>query len=62
MACVGTGTVDVSLGEKTPRSMPCNGFPTAHYVENAPAYLPIDITAAAGATGMVAWQVVSLPS
>ncbi|MEV7563925.1 hypothetical protein [Streptomyces tanashiensis] len=62
VACVGTGTVNVVIADKAPESVPCDGVPTGRRVENAPERLPIDINAAKGATGMVAWQIVSVPS
>lgn len=62
VACVGTGTVKVIIADKAPQSVPCDGVPVGRRVENAPAQLPIDISAAAGATGMVAWQIISIPS
>lgn len=58
VVCVGTGSVQVAVGDKAPRSVPCDGVPEGQRVENAPASLPIDISAASGATGMVAWQIV----
>ncbi|CCA56584.1 MULTISPECIES: hypothetical protein [Streptomyces] len=62
VACVGTGNVKVVIADKAPQSVPCDGVPAAQRVENAPAELPIDITATSGAMGMVAWQVISLSS
>lgn len=62
VACVGSGSVKVVVADKAPQSVPCDGVPAGRRVENAPAELPIDITTTAGATGMVAWQIVSLPS
>ncbi|WP_053650013.1 MULTISPECIES: hypothetical protein [unclassified Streptomyces] len=62
VVCVGTGNVKVVIADQAPRSVPCDGVPAGRRVENAPARLPIDITAMSGATGTVAWQVVSLPS
>ncbi|MFJ2060720.1 hypothetical protein ACIOMM_33015 [Streptomyces sp. NPDC087908] len=62
VACVGTGTVKVVIADKAPQSVPCDGVPTGQRIENSPAQLPIDITAASRATGMVAWQIVSIPS
>ncbi|MFJ8662274.1 hypothetical protein [Streptomyces sp. NPDC093795] len=61
VACVGTGSVKVVIADKAPQSVPCDGVPVGQRVENAPAQLPIAINAAAGATGMVAWQIVSVP-
>ncbi|CAM5544794.1 hypothetical protein STANM337S_04412 [Streptomyces tanashiensis] len=62
VACVGTGTVNVAIAGKAPESVPCDGVPTNRRVENAPERLPIDIDPTKGATGMVAWQVSSMPS
>ncbi|MEU9293775.1 hypothetical protein [Streptomyces sp. NPDC048266] len=62
VVCVGTGTVKVVVADKDPRSVPCDGVPASRRVEKAPARLPIDITAATGATGMVAWRIVALPT
>ncbi|MEU2116538.1 hypothetical protein ABZ567_13005 [Streptomyces sp. NPDC016459] len=62
VACVGTGSVKVVIADKPPQSVPCDGVPAGQRVENAPAQLPIDINAAAGATGMVAWRIISIPS
>ncbi|TXS31405.1 hypothetical protein EAO71_06700 [Streptomyces sp. ms191] len=62
VACVGSGNVKVVIADKAPQSVPCDGVPAGRRVENAPSELPIDITATAGATGMVAWRVTSLPS
>ncbi|WP_426364562.1 hypothetical protein [Streptomyces sp. E-08] len=62
VACVGTGHVKVAVADGAPRSVPCDGVPVGRRVEHAPPRLPIDVTEAPGATGMVAWQVVSLPS
>lgn len=62
VACVGTGTVKVTLADKPRQPVACNGVPATHHIENAPAHLPIDITATSGATGMVAWRVASVPS
>ncbi|MER5963324.1 hypothetical protein [Streptomyces sp. NPDC002057] len=62
VACVGTGTVKVVIADRAPRSVPCDGVPAGQRVEDAPSRLPIDITAEAGATGMVAWQIISLQS
>ncbi|MFB9554168.1 hypothetical protein [Streptomyces roseoviridis] len=62
VACVGAGAVKVVIADKAPHSVPCDGVPASQRVENAPAHVPIDVTAASGAMGMVAWQIVSLPS
>ncbi|WP_406054407.1 hypothetical protein OG462_03765 [Streptomyces sp. NBC_01077] len=62
VVCVGTGTVKVSIADKAPQSVPCDGVSAGQRVENAPAQLPVHIAAVAGATGMVAWQITSLPS
>ncbi|MHA4776642.1 hypothetical protein L1085_019365 [Streptomyces sp. MSC1_001] len=62
VVCVGTGTVKVVVADKDPRTVPCDGVPAARRVEKAPERLPIDITPATGATGMVAWRIVSLPT
>lgn len=62
VACVGTGAVKVVIADKPPQSVPCDGVPAGRRVENAPTQLPIDISAAAGATGMIAWQIISVPS
>ncbi|MFF6868966.1 MULTISPECIES: hypothetical protein [unclassified Streptomyces] len=60
VACVGTGSVQVVIANRDPQSVPCDGVPASRRVESAPEQLPVDITAEAGATGMVAWQVVSV--
>ncbi|MFH8729781.1 hypothetical protein [Streptomyces termitum] len=62
VACVGTGTLKVAIADKTPLSVPCDGVPFHQRVDHSPARLPLDITAASGATGMVAWQIVSVSS
>ncbi|MFC9592021.1 hypothetical protein ACFTUC_19805 [Streptomyces sp. NPDC056944] len=62
VACVGTGNVKVVIADGAPRSLPCDGASTGRRVTLAAARLPIDITGTSGATGMVAWQIVSVPS
>ncbi|MEU4102265.1 hypothetical protein [Streptomyces tanashiensis] len=54
--------MNVVIADKAPESVPCDGIPTGRRVENAPERLRIDIDAATGATGMVAWQIDSVPS
>ncbi|MFJ7126780.1 hypothetical protein [Streptomyces sp. NPDC098101] len=61
VVCVGTGSVRVVIDDRDPRPVSCDGVPATRRVESAPERLPVDITAEAGATGMVAWQVVSVP-
>ncbi|MGW3389920.1 hypothetical protein [Streptomyces cinereoruber] len=60
VVCVGTGGVQVVIADGDPQSVPCDGVPASRRVESSPEQLPVDITAEAGATGMVAWQVVSV--
>ncbi|MEU7295568.1 hypothetical protein AB0A76_20485 [Streptomyces exfoliatus] len=60
VACVGSGAVKVVIADKTPQSLLCNGVSVVWHIENAPAEFSLDITATAGATGMVAWQVSSV--
>ncbi|MFI0988715.1 hypothetical protein [Streptomyces exfoliatus] len=60
VACVGKGAVKVVITDKTAPSVPCNGVSVSRRIENAPAEFALDITATAGATGMVAWQVSSV--
>ncbi len=60
VACAGRGAVKVAVADKTSQSVRCDGVPVSLRVENAPAEFPLDITATAGATGMVAWQVSSV--
>lgn len=62
VACVGTGTVKVVIAKEPPEPLPCDGAPAGRRIMNAPADLPIDIAATTGATGMIAWQIVTLPS
>ncbi|MEU7073094.1 hypothetical protein AB0B30_29675 [Streptomyces narbonensis] len=62
VACVGKGTMKVTLADEDAKPVKCDGVSTNQYVENAPAHLPIDIDAAPGATGMVAWQLTSVPA
>ncbi|MEU3726483.1 hypothetical protein [Streptomyces sp. NPDC031705] len=62
LACVGTGTVKVVIGEKTPQSLPCDGISMSHDVRNSAEESPMDVTAAPGATGMVAWQIIAVSS
>ncbi|MFB7279377.1 hypothetical protein ACFCZV_19870 [Streptomyces hydrogenans] len=57
VACVGTGSVKVVVGEPAPLSAACDGTPLRHRVGSAPAELPVEITGAAGASGMVAWRI-----
>ncbi|MEU2547327.1 hypothetical protein ABZ618_18145 [Streptomyces roseolus] len=57
VACVGTGAVKVTVGEPAPLSVACDGVPVRHRVGSAPAELPVGITGAAGAAGMVAWRI-----
>ncbi|WP_306311162.1 hypothetical protein [Streptomyces hydrogenans] len=57
VACVGTGSVKVVVGELAPLSATCDGTPLRHRVGSAPAELPVEITGAAGASGMVAWRI-----
>ncbi|MFE2014169.1 hypothetical protein [Streptomyces sp. NPDC059491] len=61
VACVGTGDVQVVLADRTPRPVPCDGISTDRRIDSAPAELPLDITPAPGATGMVAWQITVAP-
>ncbi|MGI5478732.1 hypothetical protein [Streptomyces lavendofoliae] len=35
----------------------CEGVPWVQRIERAPGQLPIDVTAGAGASGMVAWHI-----
>ncbi|MFE8937403.1 MULTISPECIES: DUF6023 family protein [unclassified Streptomyces] len=62
VVCVGTGSVRVVVGGGDPRAVPCDGVAARRDVGSAPEELPVDVTAEAGATGMVAWQVVSVAS
>ncbi|WP_282694886.1 hypothetical protein [Streptomyces sp. CC208A] len=62
VACVGTGTVKVVVAARAPRTVSCDGTAAWELVENAPAELPVEITGAAGATGMVAWRIDSARS
>ncbi|CAM5541309.1 hypothetical protein [Streptomyces narbonensis] len=62
VACVGKGTVKVAVADGDPEPVPCDGVRATRNVENAPAHLPIDVEATPGATGMVAWQLTSIPS
>ncbi|EFL19365.1 predicted protein [Streptomyces sp. C] len=63
VACVGTGTVELTIGDKAPpQAVPCDGVRSSRPVQDPPDVLPVDITAAAGATGMVAWQITAVPS
>ncbi|WP_158071306.1 hypothetical protein [Streptomyces sp. CB02261] len=52
----------VVVADKGPQTVPCDGVPASRRVEKASAQLPIDITPATGAAGMVAWRIVSLPT
>ncbi|RSS35119.1 hypothetical protein EF906_28170 [Streptomyces sp. WAC08241] len=60
VVCVGTGSVRVVVGGGDPQAVPCDGVAVRRDVVSAPEELPVDVTAEAGATGMVAWQVVSV--
>ncbi|MET9929614.1 MULTISPECIES: hypothetical protein [unclassified Streptomyces] len=62
VVCVGTGSVRVVVDRGDPQVVPCDGVSVRRGVESAPEELPLDVTAEAGATGMVAWQVVSVAS
>ncbi|MFE2156135.1 hypothetical protein ACFXAO_39580 [Streptomyces lavendulae] len=63
VVCVGTGSVQLTIGEETrPQPVSCNGATANHPVHNPPQELSIDVTAASGATGMIAWQLTALPS
>ncbi|MFJ4341192.1 hypothetical protein [Streptomyces sp. NPDC088915] len=62
VVCVGTGSVRVVVGGGDPQAVPCDGVAVRRDVESAPEELPLDVTAEAGATGMIAWQVVSVAS
>ncbi|MFJ5636700.1 hypothetical protein ACIQF5_29220 [Streptomyces goshikiensis] len=60
--CVGTGTVSLVIGEREPQSIACDGVSVSRRVQNAPEELPIEITAASGSSGMIAWQITAVPS
>ena len=64
VACVGTGSVAFLTGRegRKAETVACDGVPEVRRVENAPERLPLDVTGKPGATGMVAWQITSLPS
>ncbi|WP_327739868.1 hypothetical protein OG749_44455 [Streptomyces nojiriensis] len=62
VACVGTGTVKLVIGEQAPQPVPCDGTSATQRVQNSPAQLPINIAAASDATGMIAWQITALSS
>ncbi|MEU5917388.1 hypothetical protein [Streptomyces sp. NPDC047141] len=62
VACVGTGHVKLAVADGTPRTVACDGVPTTQRIEHAPTRLPIDITETPGSTGMVAWQLASVPT
>lgn len=63
VACVGTGTVELTIGENGhPQPVPCDGATATRPIQDPPEELPIDITAASGATGMVAWQITAVSS
>ncbi|WP_158822156.1 hypothetical protein [Streptomyces sp. NRRL F-5727] len=57
VACAGTGAVKVAVGELAPLGVACDGTPLRHRVGSAPAELPVEITPAAGASGMVGWRI-----
>ncbi|MFF5634662.1 hypothetical protein [Streptomyces sp. NPDC012825] len=61
VVCVGAGSVRVVVDGGDAQVVACDGVSVRRGVESAPAELPVDVTAEAGATGMVAWQVVSVP-
>ncbi|MFD7786144.1 hypothetical protein ACFV4Q_24085 [Streptomyces nojiriensis] len=62
VACVGTGTVKLVIGEQAPQPVPCDGTSATRRVQNSPAQLPINIAAASDATGMIAWRITALSS
>ncbi|MFK0214204.1 hypothetical protein [Streptomyces sp. NPDC090298] len=62
MACAGTGHVKLAVADGTPRTVVCDGVPTTQRIEHAPTRPPIDITETPGSTGMVAWQLASVPT
>ncbi|MFH9953423.1 hypothetical protein ACH4OX_04280 [Streptomyces roseolus] len=60
VACVGAGAVTVVVADRGPAAVPCDGVPVRRRVADAPAELPVAITAVGGATGTVAWQIDSV--
>ncbi len=60
VVCVGTGSVRVVVDRGDAQVVACDGVSVRRGVESAPAELSVDVTAEAGATGMVAWRVVSV--
>lgn len=60
VACVGRGAVTVVVEDREPATVPCDGVPVRRRVADAPAELPVAITAVGGATGVVAWQIDSV--
>ncbi|WP_345497413.1 hypothetical protein [Streptomyces racemochromogenes] len=63
VACVGAGTVELTIGDEgPPQAVPCDGVRASRPVQDLPDVLPVDITAAAGATGMVARQITAVSS
>ncbi|MGA5559240.1 hypothetical protein [Streptomyces lavendulocolor] len=61
VACAGQGSMKVVIRGKATR-LPCGGGALSLPIERAPAQLPIDISAEAGASGMIAWQITRVPA
>ncbi|MFD4372653.1 hypothetical protein [Streptomyces sp. NPDC058486] len=62
VACVGTGAVKLTVADLAPETVKCDGVADRRHIRDAPARLRVTVTGAAGATGMVAWQIDSVPS
>ncbi|MFF8830812.1 hypothetical protein [Streptomyces sp. NPDC015131] len=56
VACIGQGRMKIAVQDKE-GELSCDAVPWVQRIQQAPGQLPIDITADAGASGMVAWQI-----
>ncbi|WP_411110154.1 hypothetical protein [Streptomyces sp. c-19] len=57
VACVGTGTVKVTVGSTTARTQNCDGSAVTYRIESAPADLTLVIKGSPGSSGAAAWQI-----
>ncbi|MGA5196112.1 hypothetical protein [Streptomyces exfoliatus] len=57
VACVGTGTVKVTIGSMPARTLNCDGRAVTYRIESAPAELTLVIKGSPGASGAAAWQI-----